>query len=329
MAHHDELALGHPSIEPSWHTWASCSSAGDSPTSRHLGAHNGHISLKSPRHSTDTCPSVGDSPISYHLGAQRTLVSLPGTPQPFAIKALHPLLEVTHWPQAIMSTPRTLVARWGLTNVKPSHLARPGTANAGDCPIGGQRSQTLSALVPVCTPPTHLETLGNHTNTLCHSSWCGACPNCSRHTTQTSPSSSTCPSPPAPWRTRASTRLNSHKTSLLQTGSSCKVTTRDNCAHFRGGRHLRNLHGLHDLAQRPPVSKHCTRTNMIWCDLPLRHQSDVDKRAPNHSRQEPLPPRTTSPTPPKKNSGTTPLPLPSTGGHFGQKRSFPRFEIQI
>ena len=117
--------------------WASCPSVGDTPTSRHLGTEPG-----TPRepswHSTDTCPSVEDFPTSSHLGAQRTRVPLPGTHQPCAIKALQP--------------------SW--------HSTRPGTANAGDCPTRGQRSQTLSASVrlwallphtfrPLATTPTH------------------------------------------------------------------------------------------------------------------------------------------------------------------------------
>ena len=181
-------------------------------------ARNGHLSLcrglpslKPSWHATDTCPSVLGSLTSSLLGF------LPGTPRPQATLARNGHLSLCG------DSPTTSLLAFcrGLPGFKPSWHATDTCSSAG-----APRPETAT-----------LSTSTFH-QMLQKSLQGGPYPQHDRELVQVAlitnfnfiSLTDLCPSPSASRRPCVSTRLNSHKTSLLRNASSCQVTTKDNRA---------------------------------------------------------------------------------------------------
>ena len=232
---------GLPSLKPSWHATDTCPPVRTPQPQALLAFCRGLPSLKPSWHATDTCPSVLGSLTSSLLGF------LPGTPRPQATlgnghlslcgdsptTSLLGLLPGTPRPQATLArnghlslcgdSPTTSLLAFcrGLPGLKPSWHATDTCSFAG-----APRPETAT-----------LSTSTFH-QMLQKSLQGGPYPQHDRELVQVALITNfnfisltvLCPSPSASRRPCVSTRLNSHKTSLLRNASLCQVATKDNRA---------------------------------------------------------------------------------------------------
>ena len=123
--------------------------------------------------------------------------------------------------QSRSSRTTPLVARWGLTNLKPSwHFARPGLANAADQPAVNDRrhflhlSALLHTLRPLATTPTHCAIL--HDVELAQAALN------TQHKLH------------LPLTHGLQLAILNQRPDVLALQVACVVETHENCAHFRG-----------------------------------------------------------------------------------------------